>query len=286
MHSFDYFNPQALPEAFELLASLNGQAKIIAGGTILLPQMKGTALTPAAVVNIKRLAELKGITYNDTEGLHLGALTTLSELIRASVIQQHYPVLAHIAGLMATPQIRNLATIGGNLSNAAPFADLAPPLIALGATAHLASLTTTRQLPLESFFLGPGQTVLAPGELLTHLNVPPPAGRTIYLKHSLRPATFMGPGVVGVAARLWLVNGLCQAVAMVLGAVAPTPVRAQRAEAVLLGQPLTADLITQAAKTAAEECVFLDDMRSSAWYRQRIVQVLVERALVELTLTK
>jgi aerobic carbon-monoxide dehydrogenase medium subunit len=280
MHPFDHFTPESLPDALALLQQHNGQARLIAGGTDLLLKMRAGLLSPATVINIKRLPELKGISYDAVAGLRLGALTTLRELIRSQVIQAHYPVLAQAAGLMASEQIRSLATVGGNLCNAAPSADMAPPLMALGATAVLVSLTGERHLPLEQFFTGPGRTVIGPGELLQAVHLPPPQGRTIYLRQT--PRAYMDIAVVGTAVHLEQVDGRCHAVRIVLGAVALVPLRAAGAEAVLTGQPLLPENILAAAQTAAAECAPIDDIRSSAWYRRRLVALLVRRALEEI----
>lgn len=277
MRSFDHFTPKSLPEALELLARLNGQTYPIAGGTDLLLKMKSGELTPQRLVNIKRLPELMGITYDQRTGLKLGALATLRELTRSPLIREHYPVLAQTAGLIASEQIRSFATLGGNLCNAAPSADLAPPLIALGGTVRLVGPSGERRLLLEDFFLGPGSTALQPGELLKEISVQPPEGNTIYLKHS--PRAFMDIAVVGVAVHMQLAGSVCRQARIVLGAVAPVPLRARRAEAELIG-PLTEKRIAQAAKTAAEECSPIDDVRGSAWYRKRMVEVLVNRAAV------
>ena len=174
--------------------------------------------------------------------------------------------------------------MGGNLCNAAPSADLAPILIALNAAARLAGFKGERRIPLEDFFTGPGTTVLAPGELLVSLEVPPPAGPSVYLKHS--PREHMDIAVVGIGLALRGYNPLSQECAeprVVLGAVAPVPLRARRAEAELTGGPLAAERIDRAAKIAAEEAKPIDDVRGSAWYRRRMVAVLTRRGLETLT---
>jgi carbon-monoxide dehydrogenase medium subunit len=277
MNAFDHYTPHSLPEALELLNRLNGQAQVIAGGSDLMIKLKKGLAAPAAVINIKHLPELKEITYVDETGLRLGALTTLGELTRSALIRQHYPCLAKTAGLMASRQIRNFATVGGNLCNASPSADSAPPLIAYGATVRLIGPHGERELPLEDFFRGPGQTALAPGELLQRIEVPPPDGEAIYIKHV--PRAFMDIAVVGVCVRLTLANKRCQAIRLVLAAVAPVPLRAKQAEQILLGQPLTANRIAQAARLAAEESLPIDDAGGSAWYRRRMVEVETQRGL-------
>jgi carbon-monoxide dehydrogenase medium subunit len=284
MHAFDHYTPKSLPETLTLLNRLNERTddpwQVIAGGTDLMLKMKADLVIPATIINIKQLPELKGITYDKRSGLLLGALTTLRELTRSPIILEHYPCLAQTAGLMASEQIRSFATLGGNLCNASPSADLAPPLIALGATAHIAGPEGRRELLLEDFFLGPSQSALQPGELLQKINVPPPAGETIYIKQA--PRAYMDIAVVGVGLHLEMAQNICRAVSIVLAAVAPIPLRVRLAEAELTGQPLTSEHITRAAKLAAEACSPIDDVRGSSWYRRRMVEVATRRGLTQL----
>jgi aerobic carbon-monoxide dehydrogenase medium subunit len=275
MRPFEYFAPRSLAEAAETLAQYNGEACAVAGGTDLLLKLKAGRLSLRAIVNLKRLPELRGLEFNSH--LRLGALTTLEEIKRSPVVRRHYPALSDAAATMASVQIRNLATVGGNMCNAAPSADLAPIFIALNAAAHLAGPKGERRVPLEDFFTGPGQTVLAPGELLVALEVPPRAGSSLYLKHA--PREHMDIAVVGVGLAIQLSDGRCESARVVLGAVAPIPLRARRAEAELTGRPLTAERIDRAAKIAAEEAKPIDDVRGSAWYRRRMVEVLTRRGL-------
>ncbi len=280
MQAFDHYNPQSLPEALELLGQLNGQARIIAGGTNLMLGLKAGLENPAAIINVKRLPELQGLTYNEETGLQLGATVTLRELTRSPLILKHYPSLAQTAGVMASEQIRSFATVGGNLCNASPAADMAPPLMVLGATAHIAGPQSKREISLDDFFLGPSQSALQPGELLEKITVPPPRGKTIYLKYA--PRAFMDIVVVGVGIWLNVDQNICQDVKIVLAAVAPIPLRAKQAEAELIGQSLTAECIDQAAALAAQECSPIGDVRSSSWYRRRMVEVNTRRALHKL----
>jgi carbon-monoxide dehydrogenase medium subunit len=277
MRAFDHYSPSSLDEALVLLSQLNGRGRMIAGGTDLMLHLRSGVSAPKAIINIKRLPELEGISYDEKKGLKLGALTTLRDLTRSATIGAHYPVLGQAAGVMASEQIRSFATVGGNLCNASPSADLAPPLMVLGGIAVIASTAGERELPLDEFFLGPGQSALEPGELLKEIWVPPPVGQTNYLKHS--PRAFMDIAVVGVAAQLQVVDGICRQSGIVLAAVAPVPLRVQEAEAELVGNRVTESRIAQAAKVAAEACSPIDDVRGSAWYRRRMVQVLTRRAL-------
>jgi CO/xanthine dehydrogenase FAD-binding subunit len=186
MKPFDYYAPTSLNEALGLLAEQGRRARALAGGTDLLLKMRAGRLAPGCLINIKRLPELRGLSYDETQGLRLGALTTVAEIMASPDVCSRYPALAHAAATMASVQIRNLATVGGNLCNAAPSADLAPPLIALGAQVHIAGPRGERSVALEEFFLGPGQPALADDELLVALTLPPPErGLTaVYLKHT------------------------------------------------------------------------------------------------------
>ena len=277
MRSFNHFTPTTLSEALSLLAEHNGKTSVIAGGTDLLLKMKSGFRKSDVVVNIKRLPDLSSLTFNAVDGLKLGALITLRELTRSPIIFEHYPVLAQTAHIMASEQIRSLATVGGNLCNAAPSADLAPPLIALDASVSLIGPAGERQIALADFFTGPGKSALQPGELLKEITLPPPVGKTVYLKHS--PRAYMDIAIVGVAVRIQMNGAICREARVVLGAVAPVPLRAHQSEEVLAGQTLTEERILQAAKTAGEECSPIDDVRGAAWYRRRMVEVLLKRGI-------
>jgi carbon-monoxide dehydrogenase medium subunit len=277
MKPFDHYTPGTLSEALELLQDLDGRGQVIAGGTDLMLKLKAKTISPNALVNIKRLPELKGIAFDEDDGLVIGSLTTLRELNHSPVVKERYPSLAEAAGLMASEQIRSFATVGGNLCNAAPSADLAPPLIAMGGEACIVGASDERVIPLERFFLGPGSTDLKSGDLLKQINLPSPVGSTVFIKHS--PRVLMDISVVCLAIKLLVVDRLCKQVKIVLGAVSSAPMRARRAEEALLGHSLTSDRISLVARTASEECSPIDDVRGSAWYRQRMVEVLTRRGL-------
>jgi carbon-monoxide dehydrogenase medium subunit len=277
MKAFDHFTPKTVNEALDLLSRFNGEGKMLAGGTDLMLHMKSGLSRPEAIINIKRLPELGGIAFDESEGLRLGALTTLRDLTRSTLIRERYPSLAQAAGVMASEQIRSFATLGGNLCNGSPSADLAPPVMVLGGTALLASAAGERLVSMDEFFLGPGKTVLKPDELLKEIQIPPPAGRAIYLKHA--PRAYMDIAVVGVGIRLRLDGALCREARIVLAAVAPVPLRVRQAELELEGEIVSDQRIARAADLAAEACTPIDDIRGSAWYRKRMVGVLTRRGL-------
>jgi carbon-monoxide dehydrogenase medium subunit len=237
---------------------------------------------PSAIVSLRRVSELKGITFSETEGLRIGSGVTMTELAESPVIQSRFAALAEGAGVIGSIQTMNMATVGGNICNAAPSADTAPPLLAHGAEAIVAGPDGQRSLPLSDFFLGPGQTALAPGELLVELRLPTPSPRTgsAYARHT--PRKRMDIAVVGVAVLLTLADtDRVQTARIALGAVAPTPMRATGAQRTLEGQTISDGLIARAAEAAAGEAKPISDLRGSADFRRHIVRVMTERLLRE-----
>jgi CO/xanthine dehydrogenase FAD-binding subunit len=279
MRPFAHHAPSDLETALALLSDLGSRAVVLAGGTDLLLKLREGTLEPESVVSLRQVAELRGI-HEDKHGLRIGATTTLREIMRSPLLRRQHPCLVHAASLIGSVQVRSLATVGGNLCNAAPSADMAPPLLALDAEVLLTSVDGKRQLPLQDFFHGPGEQALQAGELLSEIIIPPPQGETIYLKHSFR--AYMDIAAVGVALRLHANGGTLAAARVALGAVAPTPMRARLAEQELEGQAPSEDRFARAASLAAEACNPIDDIRAPAWYRRRIVEVLTRRGLTAL----
>ena len=290
MNPFTYFSPTTLADAARVLADHQGQARCIAGGTDLLIRMKRHQWLPRAVVNLKRIPGLRDISLNGE--LRLGALVTLQGLVRSAIIREHFPVLAYTASKMAGVQVRNLATVGGNLCNASPAADTAPSLIALNARAVVVGAQGERTIPLDEFFTGVGKSALAPDEVLREIIVPRDESvRASFTKLEHREAMDISIASVAVSLEVgsWkLENGksipnsqflIPSDVRIVLGAVAPTPMRAKQAETILRGNELTEERIREAARVAASECKPIDDVRSSAWYRREMVEVLTRRQL-------
>ena len=288
MKPFEYFSPTTLAETVSLLSQYDGDARALAGGTDLLIRMKRKQWTPRAVVSLRRVPGLRDISLASRGELRLGAAVTLTDLIRSPIIREHYPVLAKTASKMAGVQVRNLATVGGNLCNASPAADTAPPLIALNARAVIVGKNGERVVPLDEFFIGVGKSALAPDEMLREIIVPrqDESMRASYVKLEHREAMDIAIVSVGV----WLksqqsaVNSQqCEDVRIVLGAVAPTPVRAKRAEEILRGKALTEERIHEAARVAVTEAQPIDDVRGSAWYRREMVELLTRRQLGAMT---
>ena len=281
MGPFQYFKPETLEEALLLLKNYGARAKVLAGGTDLVVMMRERKLRPEYVVDLQAL----GLNYIslDGEGLKVGALTTIREIERSPKLKQSYPILPQAASQLAFLAIRNMATIGGNLCNAAPSADMAPPLLALGTKLKLAHLGGERVVPIEEFFTGPGKTALEASELLLELQIPtlPPYSGGVYLKHGVKGA--QGLAVVGVAAVITLEpdGEKFKDVRLALGAVAPTPVRARRAEILLQGQKIDSRLIEDAASLASDCSSPIDDIRGSAQYRREMVKVKTRQAIGE-----
>jgi carbon-monoxide dehydrogenase medium subunit len=264
-----------------LLRQYRGKARIIAGGTDLVVRMKQKLMTPEYVVDITGIPGLNGIEYNGKSGLKVGALCTHDDIVFSPVIKDKFPLIAQAAGTIGSVQLRNLGTVGGNLCNAAPSADLAPALIGLDARARIYGSAGERVIELKDFFTGPGETVLEPDEILVGVEVPipPPHSAAIYIKHGPRKA--MDIAVVGVAVVLCL-NGedsTCSDIRIVLGAVAPTPIRASMAEETVRGKKLGTEVVAEAARIAATETKPISDVRSSVTYRQKMVEVLTRRAI-------
>ena len=274
MRRFEYFEPASLPEACALLARYQGRAQPLAGGTDLLVELKEQLRRADCVVNIKKIPGIDRLAFDAHDGLHIGALVTAREVELAAFTGEHYASLVQAARELGSIQVRNRATIIGNVCRASPSADTLPPLIADGAEITVHGPSGHRSLPLEEFFTGPGKTVLRHDELATAIRVPAPAPRTrkIYIKHGRRKA--MELATVGVAVTASPKEGR-----IVLGAVAPTPIRARNAEAMLRGQVLEPALIERAARAAMEESRPISNVRASADYRREMVAVLTRRAL-------
>lgn len=280
---FEYLEPASIEEAVSLLGRYDDEARVIAGGTDLLVQIKDKSVRPEYVVDIGYIAGLDYISYDEKQGLRIGALSTIRALEKSNKISQTYPVISQAAGLLGSVAIRNVATIGGNLCNAAPSADTAPALIGLSARANIVGTGGGRVVPLEEFFTGPSETVIKRGELLVEVQVPvpPPETKGVYLKLS---RTAVDLATVGVAVIVTLGNGgTCKDIKIVLGAVAPTPMRAKRAEEILRGKRVDEALIEEASRVASGEAQPITDVRASAEYRREMVKVLTRRALKQIT---
>jgi len=279
---FNYLEPATIEEAVSLLGKYDGKAKVVAGGTDLMVQIRDKLIAPEYVVDIGYVSGLDCIDYDEAQGLRIGALTTIRTIEKSGKIFQVYPAISQAAGLLGSMAIRNVATIGGNLCNAAPSADTAPALIGLSAKGKIIGPDGEKLVSLEEFFTGPGCIVCEPGELLVEVQVPvpPPGTKGVYLKHG-RSAIDLA--TVGVAVIMTLEPGVvCRDVKIVLGAVAPTPMRAKKAEEILRGKKVEPALIEKSAQVAADEARPITDVRASAEYRKEMVKVYTRRAIAQL----
>jgi carbon-monoxide dehydrogenase medium subunit len=276
---FEYHAPQTLEEACRMLASYGRRACVLAGGTDVVVDMKNEAVSYEHLVSLKNL-RLKGISFDRKSGLAIGALATHAEIASNALILKHYPEIAEAVLTLASPQVRNLGTIGGNICSAVPSADLPPLLMAMNASIRLVGPAGERTLLLADFFTGPRRTVIKTGEILTHVFVPakPDGAGGCYVKFALRDATALA--VVGVAAAVLLREGRCAAARIVLGAVSPTPVVALNASKSLVGRVIDDAAAGEAGRIAKDECRPISDVRGSADFRRSLVETLTRRAVL------
>jgi carbon-monoxide dehydrogenase medium subunit len=278
--NFVVYEPTTLPEAIGLLTHHSDGGIPLAGGTDLLLRIRRGIRKYRSVINLKRVAGLNDIGWNQETGLTLGALTTFRAIEQSSRIRSVYPALAEAAEVVAGVQLRNLATIGGNLGNASPSADSVPPLVALGATVTIAGPSGTRALPVEDCLIGPGRTALAQDEIFTTIAIPSPTPRNGNAFIRFSPRAAMDIGIVSAAASVTLdADGHCTHCRIALGAVSATPLRVITAEDALLGASLTSGALSLAGDLAADAAAPISDIRGSADYRRAIVRVLTSRVL-------
>jgi carbon-monoxide dehydrogenase medium subunit len=275
---FDYYLPSTLEEACLVLSRLGGVARVLAGGTDLIPQMKNEAVAPKALVSLKRIKGLKEIEYALGKGMVIGAAATQNDLATSLALGERYPSVTEAAASMANNQVRNRGTVGGNIVSAVPSADLPPILIALDASVTLLGPRGSRTMSLENFFTGPRSSLISYDEILIDIVIPEqPTTGSAYFKFGLRNSGALA--VVGAAASV-VADGLhVERVRIVLGAVAPTPIRARQAEQLIAGNSVTETLLEEAGRAAAWECRPISDIRGSEEYRRDMVRVFTKRAL-------
>jgi CO/xanthine dehydrogenase FAD-binding subunit len=275
-----YVKVHSLTEAFSELQK-TGRPRLIVGGTDLLIKTHNQRIEAFDAIDIGDVAELAGISETNT-GVRIGAVTKLADVASSQTLKGALQVLAQGAVLVGSPQIRNMASLGGNLCNAAPSADTSSPLLALDASVEILSPRGNRMVSIETFFTGPGTTVLEKDEILAAVHIPFPAPGAVgkYVKHTPRRA--MDLAIAGIAVVLWLIDGKLHT-RIALGAVAPTPMRAHQAEA-YLEEKNTLDLesIIKASQIAASEISPISDIRSTSGYRTQMVRTHTARALTEL----
>jgi CO/xanthine dehydrogenase FAD-binding subunit len=278
---FDYYAPDSVENACKLLVELGDGAYVMAGGTDLLVKIHRGVLKPKAIVDIKKIEGIDGIAYEKGKGLTIGATARLTDVGEHPDIKAIYPAISKAALCTANTQIRNMGTVTGNLCNAAPSADNAPALMTMGAVATLKGLDGEREVSLWDFFKGPGMTVIKKGEILTSIFVPdPPKGAgSSYQYLSARGKVDIAAVCAGATV---IMNGdVCKDARIVLGAVAPVPMRAKEAEKVVIGKRLSTELLETLGLAASQEARPITDMRATAEYRKVLVAVLSARAIEE-----
>jgi carbon-monoxide dehydrogenase medium subunit len=283
MKNFDYLEPTTVAEACALLKQYGGAAKVFAGGAHLTILMKHGLLEPKTLVNIKKIPDLKGICYDDATGLTIGALVTHRELETSALVRAKLPVLCEAEREVANIRVRNMGTVGGNLASGEPLTDLSQIFIALDGQAKIAGPVEYRLIPVEELFVDFYTTSLAEYEILTQVVLPPlPARSGIeYIRFS--SSSVVDKPSVGVAVRLTLDSGseTIAVARIVLGCVGATPVRARKAEGLLIGKTLTAELAQEAGSIASQDGTPTSDLRGSEQYKRAIVKTLVKRAAVK-----
>lgn len=282
--NFTYHKPKNLEEAMGLLQRYGDKTAILAGGTDLLVELKRGLRHPAHVIDVKEVPELDCLEKTAGGEFRLGPLTTLQSLSSADALQGGWNLLAQAASKVGSWQVRNRGTLGGNICHASPSGDTLPALLCLGARVKMISSRGERSMGIEEFFLGPGETALKSGELLTEVVLPPiPAGaKGVYKKFSLRRA--MDLAMVGVAALAWgdFAKKRVLDFRIGLGAVGPKPIRGRKAEQELKSAEITEAVLVRSAELAVEETIPISDVRGSDWYRREMTKQLVEEAIREI----
>jgi carbon-monoxide dehydrogenase medium subunit len=280
MKNFDYLEPTTVTEACALLKQHGGEAKVFAGGAHLTILMKQGLLQPKTLVNIKKIPELKGIHYDATEGLTIGALVTHRELETSKLVNEKFPVLCAAEREVANIRVRNMGTVGGNLASGEPLTDLSQIFISLDGKARITGPNGQRAIPVEDLFVDFYTTSLAEDEILTQVVLPPLPTRSgiEYIRFS--SSSVVDKPAAGVVVRITLdaSEETVQTARIVLGCVGATPVRARKAEALLTGKKLTPELAQEAGSAASQECSPTNDLRGSEQYKRAIVRTLVKRA--------
>ena len=301
MKKFDYFKPKTVEEALTLLAKYEEKSKLIAGGTDVIVMIKQKAMAPEVLISLQGIPGLDQIKYNGS--LTIGPMVTHRAIEKSEVIRKNFSALSDAVDYLGSVQIRNVATIGGNICTAAPSADTATPLLVLGTQVKIKNPREERTFPIEQFFKGPGESALKTGEMVKELLIPRPLPNTGSAYYKLQRRLALDLPILGVSVLLSLDKNkitcsdllctaspissilhkmeedeiICKEVRIALGVAAPTPMRAVRAEALLRGKKLSDELLEEAAKTASQEAQPRDTLRGEAWYRKDMVSVLVKR---------
>ena len=279
MRDFEYLPTKTIKEACSLISQYKEEGKILAGGQSLITLLRQKLISPSYLIDIKGISELDYITFDEKNGLRMGALTTHRAIEKSPLIQKKYNVLFEMEKSVASVQTRNWGTIGGNLCSADPIGDPAPSLIALSTKIKIVSSRGEKTIPLEEFFMDYFTTVLEPDEILTEIQLPPPVAHNgvVYMKFSTIEA---GIKIVSTSISITLESDkmTCKDARIVMSAVAPVPFNAKKAGNLMIGKKINDDLIAKAAQLASEETNPTSDVHASAEFRKKIANVLVRRA--------
>ncbi len=281
MDETGYLAPKDLNEVFKTLEDTKGQIKFIAGGTNVIANIRAEKISPELLIDLTALEELSHVR-EENGAISIGALTTISELASSEIIRNQSPILSSAANRLGNPLTRNRATIGGNLADASPAADMAPPLLALDAVVHTEQGGGKgREISLEKFFLGPNRTVLEKDEIITRITFPKPKDpeKGHHIKLGLRNA--MAISVVSIAVMFELEGKICRKARVALGAVAPKPMRAYGVEKALEGSEINQEVIEKCEPVLKKEISPISDIRASSEYREMAASVLLKRTIME-----
>ncbi|MCX5804803.1 MAG: FAD binding domain-containing protein [Proteobacteria bacterium] len=282
MKAYEYFKPQTIEEAIKLMEKLE-DARFIAGGTDVLVLLRQKKIAPKNLISLRNIKDLSGIEGKD--GLWIGSSATHNDIVNHAFIRQYYSALYDAASNIGSRQIRNVATIGGNICNAAPSADTACPLLVLDTKVIIKASSVEREVDIDAFFLGPNKTALEKNELVKGFQMPVFGDNTgsAYIKHTRRQA--MDLPILGIAARIIVEKEgeslLCRDARIAMGVVAPRPIRARKAEEALKDRIISEALLTEVGEIAASEATPRDSFRGEAWYRKEMVKVLTKRAILK-----
>lgn len=286
LEPFEYFEPKTIEEAINTLSAGEGKAKVLAGGVDLVSTLRRREVEIESVVSIQKIPGLNFIDLTRNNGLRIGALTTLRTIELSPLVQKHYRVISEAISKVSSIQVKTMGTAVGNLCVGTPASDLAPSLIALGAALEIAGQGSLRTVPLEEFFMGVKKTILQPNEVVTQILIPAPAPRTgSAFLNLVRTASDIAK--INIAVTITVSRKTCKDVKIVLGAVAPIPMRAKEAEEAIKGKSIGENIIERVAQEAANEVKPITDIRSTDEYRREMAKILVkkgiERALARAT---
>jgi carbon-monoxide dehydrogenase medium subunit len=279
MASFDYLEPGSLQDACALLDQHGDDARLIAGGTALIIWMRQRLLNPKIVISLAKVPNLTSVSFDNVEGLRIGAAACHRDIELAPDVRRHYPLLHETFRKVAQPRIRNMGTIGGNLCQGDPLTDPGASLLALDAQVTVTGSEGKRTLPLEDFFVDYYETALQPGEILTEVHVPPPKKAIRWGHIKFTPRSLEDFATVGVALAIETEDNLCRDIRLALNSAGPKIFRAKKAEEVIRGHRVTEKLMADAAEIASTEAEPIDDIRGSAEYKREMVKVMVRRAI-------